>query len=137
MSINREYDFRGYGWLGRLVESFRPMARSGQGGACQGERDNSAPADDYLHPARMRKRRGPNAVSPRGLSAPRNALEQGMLVEPSDSDWELAWQTYERGDADRAGIVDHVSFVVMRRLGLTQAFTNDRHFRAAGFQTLF
>ena len=37
----------------------------------------------------------------------------------------------------RGGIVDHVSFVVMRRLGLTQAFTNDAHFRAAGFEVLF
>ena len=36
-----------------------------------------------------------------------------------------------------AGIVDQVSFVVMRRLGLTRAFTNDWHFRAAGFETLF
>jgi len=25
----------------------------------------------------------------------------------------------------------------MRRLGLTEAFTNDQHFRAAGFTTLF
>jgi len=30
-----------------------------------------------------------------------------------------------------------MSFVVMRRLSMTQAFTNDHHFRAAGFQTLF
>ena len=26
---------------------------------------------------------------------------------------------------------------VMRRLGLTEAFTNDQHFQAAGFTTLF
>jgi predicted nucleic acid-binding protein len=25
----------------------------------------------------------------------------------------------------------------MRRLGIRQAFTNDEHFRAAGFETLF
>lgn len=36
-----------------------------------------------------------------------------------------------------ASIVDHVSFAVMRRLGLSKAFTNDRHFRGAGFETLF
>jgi len=30
-----------------------------------------------------------------------------------------------------------VSFAVMRRLGITEAFTNDRHFGAAGFTTLF
>ncbi len=39
--------------------------------------------------------------------------------------------------AGQAGIVDQVSFVVMRRLGITEAFTNDRHFQAAGFHTLF
>jgi predicted nucleic acid-binding protein len=37
----------------------------------------------------------------------------------------------------RTRIVDQISFAVMRRLGLTQAFTNDNHFRAAGFETLF
>jgi predicted nucleic acid-binding protein len=26
---------------------------------------------------------------------------------------------------------------IMRRLGIVQAFTNDRHFREAGFETLF
>jgi predicted nucleic acid-binding protein len=44
---------------------------------------------------------------------------------------------YDRGDASQAGIVDHVSFIVMRRVGIRQAFTNDRHFTAAGFETLF
>jgi predicted nucleic acid-binding protein len=34
-------------------------------------------------------------------------------------------------------VVDHVSFIVMRQLGMTEAFTNDRHFRAAGFVPLF
>lgn len=32
---------------------------------------------------------------------------------------------------------DQWSFVVMHRLGLSQAFTNDRHFRAAGFAPMF
>lgn len=41
------------------------------------------------------------------------------------------------GEAGQAGIVDQVSFLVMRRLGITEAFTNDRHFQAAGFVTLF
>lgn len=47
---------------------------------------------------------------------------------------------YSRAVVNRlgsAGIVDHVSFSVMRRLGITEAFTNDRHFAAAGFITLF
>ncbi len=59
------------------------------------------------------------------------------LIEPAPSDWQLAWLAYERGEAGNAGIVDHVSFQVMHRLGMTRAFTNDGHFRAAGFETLF
>ena len=61
----------------------------------------------------------------------------GTLIWPTETDWKLAWQNYQRGEADSAGIVDHVSFVVMRRLGIGKVFTNDRHFRAAGFETLF
>ena len=61
----------------------------------------------------------------------------GNLIEPTPADINQAWADYARGLAGSAGIVDHVSFAVMRRLGLTQAFTNDVHFRAAGFQTLF
>jgi len=61
----------------------------------------------------------------------------GFLIHPTDDDWRQAWESYVRGDADRAGVVDHVSFLVMRRLGIVHALTNDRHFRAAGFQVLF
>ena len=68
----------------------------------------------------------------------RDALQSsGRLIEPTDEDWDQAWTAYQRGLAGDAGIVDHVPFVVMRRYGITNAFTNDRHFRAAGFQTLF
>ncbi len=56
---------------------------------------------------------------------------------PTTQDWDLAWAAYARGDAGEAGIVDHVSFIIMRRLGITDAFTNDRHFKTAGFNTLF
>ena len=59
------------------------------------------------------------------------------LIWPTEEDWRLAWNAYQRGEADAAGIVDHISFVVMRRLGIAKAFTNDRHFRAAGFEVLF
>jgi hypothetical protein len=41
------------------------------------------------------------------------------------------------GRSDKTwGLVDCVSFVVMRRLGLTEAFTADRHFEQAGFVAL-
>ena len=68
----------------------------------------------------------------------REHLEQrGELIVPTNEDWITAWGDYEAQTVGDAGIVDHVSFVVMRRLGLTTAFTNDTHFQAAGFITLF
>jgi len=67
----------------------------------------------------------------------REFIADGSLIQPTEADIEEAWRALVRSEAGQAGIVDHVSFVVMRRLGLTQAFTNDAHFRAAGFETLF
>ena len=61
----------------------------------------------------------------------------GLLIVPTAEDWNQAWVAFSRGEGDQAGIVDHVSFIVMRRLGLSQVFTNDAHFRAAGFEVLF
>lgn len=61
----------------------------------------------------------------------------GALLRPTEEDLSAAWAAYDQQTAGTAGIVDHVSFVVMRRFGLTQAFTNDRHFRTAGYQILF
>jgi predicted nucleic acid-binding protein len=72
------------------------------------------------------------------VCALRRTLElREELIVPTEEDWLNAWAAYERGEAAEAGIVDHISFVVMRRLGLTQAFTNDKHFQAAGFTVLF
>lgn len=72
------------------------------------------------------------------VCALRKALDlRNELLVPTNDDWLQAWAAYERGEAAHAGIVDHVSFVVMRRLGIIEAFTNDRHFAAAGFVTLF
>ena len=62
---------------------------------------------------------------------------QGNLIEPTDADLEQAWELYRRDIAGGAGIIDYVSFIVMRRLGIADAFTNDQHFRSAGFNTLF
>ena len=61
----------------------------------------------------------------------------GNLIIPSEADCDSAWIAYDRGEAGEAGIIDHVSFITMRRMGLTDVFTNDRHFAAAGFHTLF
>jgi len=63
--------------------------------------------------------------------------EAGRLIAPTDGDCAEAWATYARAQAGDAGIVEQVSFAVMRRLAIGEAFTNDQHFRAAGFQMLF
>lgn len=83
-----------------------------------------------------------NAAARRPYHRDVNQLRQNLaatkrLILPTDNDWEQAWAAYDRGEPGSAGIVDHVSFVVMRRLGIRQAFTNDAHFQAAGFETLF
>ncbi|HET6882160.1 MAG TPA: PIN domain-containing protein [Pirellulales bacterium] len=62
---------------------------------------------------------------------------KGWLIEPAPDELDMAWTDFRAETVGAAGIVDHVSFVVMRRLGITEAFTNDRHFQAAGFVTLF
>ena len=67
----------------------------------------------------------------------RALLARQALIEPTSEDIERAWNAFERREFGTASIVDHVSFVVMRRIGLTEAFTNDAHFRAAGFTALF
>jgi predicted nucleic acid-binding protein len=67
----------------------------------------------------------------------RQFAEDGALHFPTEADWNEAWSAYESGRARDASIVDCVSFAVMRRLGLTEAFTNDQHFAAAGFTPLF
>ena len=72
------------------------------------------------------------------VSRLRKQMETGhRLIAPSNEDWQAAWLAYDSGMADCAGIVDQVSFAIMRRLGVSKAFSNDKHFRAAGFETLF
>jgi len=62
---------------------------------------------------------------------------KGWLIEPTASELDAAWADYRAASAGAAGIVDQVSFQVMRRLGISEAFTNDKHFQAAGFTVLF
>lgn len=71
------------------------------------------------------------------LQLRRHLIAAGDLYEPTLDEVEQAWNDYESGVAGTAGMVDLVSFAVMRRLNLTEAFTNDHHFAAAGFTALF
>ena len=67
----------------------------------------------------------------------KNLEQRGELIVPTEDDWREAWTAYEKGTGGDAGIVDQVSFIIMRRLGITEAFTNDKHFQSAGFTNLF
>jgi predicted nucleic acid-binding protein len=68
----------------------------------------------------------------------RQELQQfGDLLEPRAAEVDQAWDEFTRGAIGSAGIIDHLSFIVMRRLGINEAFTNDRHFPTGGFTTLF
>ena len=72
------------------------------------------------------------------VSRLRTQLEvYGGLVEPTAQEWSEAWSCYDQGKTGSAGIVDHLSFITMRRLGITKVFSNDRRFKEAGFETLF
>lgn len=61
----------------------------------------------------------------------------GDLFRPTVDQTNRAWQGYLVGPPGTAGAVDHTSFVLMADAGIREAFTNDAHFRAAGFVTLF
>jgi predicted nucleic acid-binding protein len=68
----------------------------------------------------------------------KNALDDGnSLIEPTPLDWDIAWREYAQGHPGDPGIVDCISFAVMRRLGIQEVFSNDRHFEVAGFKILF
>lgn len=71
------------------------------------------------------------------LKLRQSLAESGRLIVPTEGDLRQAWEDYERGRSGDAGIVDCISFAVMRRLGLVDAFTNDQHFAAVGFNSLF
>ncbi len=83
-----------------------------------------------------------NAAARRSYRQSVARLWEGMkgssrLLATSSEELNEAWQAYARGEAGGAGLVDQISFLAMRRLNLRDAFTNDAHFRAAGFNTLF
>lgn len=68
-----------------------------------------------------------------------DALEQDSQVEIVSLSNEIYKRAFElfknRADKDW-GLIDCVSFVVMRERGLTEALTTDEHFEQAGFRAL-
>lgn len=58
------------------------------------------------------------------------------LIHVSPALFERALELYSRRFDKTWGLVDCASFLVMEDLGISQAFTNDRHFEQAGFRNL-
>ena len=74
----------------------------------------------------------------RDVFALREQLEaRERLLFTETEDWHAAWTSYAADPPGGPGLVDQLSFAVMLRYGLREAFTNDRHFRDAGFEPLF
>lgn len=48
--------------------------------------------------------------------------------------WQAAWEMFQRYHDKEWAFTDCTSFVLMRQMGLYQAFTFDHHFAQAGFQ---
>lgn len=59
-----------------------------------------------------------------------------LIVRVAEVDEGRARQIVRRYDDKLFSLVDATSFAVMERLGITQAFTFDRHFVQFGFQAL-
>jgi predicted nucleic acid-binding protein len=58
------------------------------------------------------------------------------VVDCTAADLKAAWPWLERKDLHKLGIVDALSFVVMKRHKLRYAFTFDAHFHSAGFKVV-
>jgi len=58
--------------------------------------------------------------------------EQARIVWLSRADQRAAWRLFKRYSDKRFSFTDCTSFVVMERLGLTQAFAFDEHFSQTG-----
>jgi predicted nucleic acid-binding protein len=55
------------------------------------------------------------------------------IVHVDEATWHEAWAMLEHMSDKTWSLVDAASFVVMRRFGITEAFTSDHHFTQAGF----
>ncbi len=63
-------------------------------------------------------------------------LDSGLIrwVSSGPEDWRMAADWLEQYSDQRISFTDALSFTVMRRMRITEAFSFDRHFVIAGFQ---
>ena len=62
--------------------------------------------------------------------------ENIQIIEIEKNLFQKAWELYSERPDKEWSRTDCVSFVVMRTMGLTEAFTSDHHFEQAGFNIL-
>lgn len=65
-------------------------------------------------------------------------IREGLirLVDISSQDRETAWEYFKKHQDKTYSFTDCTSFCIMKRLGIQQAFTFDKHFVQAGFTTV-
>lgn len=61
------------------------------------------------------------------------SMPQVQIIHIDDSTWSEGWRLLEQRNDKERSLVDAASFLVMRRMGLVEAFTSDHHFTQAGF----
>jgi len=64
------------------------------------------------------------------------AAEFINVVELDKEDYDESWQMYSDRTDKEWSLTDCISFTVMKRNGIRDAFTNDHHFEQAGFNVL-
>ena len=57
-----------------------------------------------------------------------------VIVRVNEDDWLQAWRILRRYDDKSFSFTDALSFAVMDRLGISEAFSFDRHFLQYGFR---
>jgi len=62
--------------------------------------------------------------------------EEVEIIRLDESLFNKAFELYKQHSDKTWGLVDCISFVVMRELGVSQALTSDKHFVQAGFRAL-
>ncbi len=58
------------------------------------------------------------------------------IISLNDSLYDEAFELFSSRTDKEWGLVDCISFVVMRERGITEALTADEHFEQAGFRAL-
>ncbi len=65
-----------------------------------------------------------------------HASENIDIVKIDQNIYDEAWKLYSDRKDKEWGLTDCTSFVVMKRYAITEAFTNDHHFKQAGLNIL-